>query len=52
MAIDSMFKFLSRTNKTDEIAKICRQNQNIILKIGKHDPVRRTEKKLTSIISF
>ena len=52
MAIDSMYKFLSYPNNIDKIEKICKHNQDIIIKIGKHDPVRRIAKKLRSFISF
>lgn len=52
MAIRSMFKFLRHPNNMDKIRAICKHNQNTMLKIGMHDPVLRTAKKLKHLISF
>ena len=52
MAVDAMFNFLSNPKHLDEIEKICKHNQNVILKIGKHDHVRRIAKKLKPLVSF
>ena len=52
MAVNSMFTFLSNPNHLDEIEKICKYNQNVILKIGRHDPVCRIAKKLKPLVSF
>ena len=52
MAIDSMFNFLNNPTNLEEVDSICKHNQQIIKKIGKHDPIRRTAKKLSKLISF
>jgi hypothetical protein len=52
MAVDSMFEFLKSPTNLQEIGEICKHNQDIIKKISRHDPIRRTAKKLSKLISF
>lgn len=52
MAINSMFEFNQNPENLEQIEKICKHNQEIIKKIGKHDPIRRIAKKLKILISF
>ncbi len=52
MAVDAMMRFVENPKNLADIEDICTHNQNVLIKIGKHDPIRRTAKKLRHLISF
>ena len=52
MAVDAMFDFSQSPQHLEQVAEICKHNQNIMVKIGKHNNLKRTAKKLKRLITF
>ncbi len=50
MAVDAMFRLVRNPKNIPEIQEICNHNQNIILKLGKVDHIRRIAKKLRHVV--